>query len=765
MVGSAQQVCRVNTSGYDKLSLTYKVSPILDVDTVLLDDMVFNTVSINGFSMSSEIGCPSLPTLRGLIEIPLCDGITVTVTSENHQLIDGAQLGVVHPIAPVQPSICKTASRNPDRLAYRESVYSTDVFCGLEPVTVRTIGIARDRNLAQVLFSPVKYNPVTNQFLVYTEVEVTLSYDNPDLESTKGLKLLHHSPIYGVGIETINQLADTKDIVSNAPMRYLIVAHSSFRGHLDEFANRKRRTGFIVDIAYTDDAAVGLTQESISAYIKNQYLDASFDHPAPTYLLLVGDLAQIPASACMHGDDSHVSDLYYACWTDDDNIPDCYYGRFSAQTVEQLLPQLQKTLIYERYQFPDPTFLDKAILVAGVDGGNPGDLGYSHADPAMDYAAKLYVNGTYGYTSVLEYKNDTSINPWASNVSVFGNDDADIIRMNYSRGAGLINYSAHGGSDCWANPQLNNSQVAQMTNFKKCGIMIGNCCLSGKFDEDVCLGEALLRKDNFSGAVGYIGATSYTYWGEDFYWAVGARNNIYANMTHQYIYYKVGMYDLLFHTHGETMSKWATSLGSMTFSGNMAVEGTGSGLKEYYWQVYHTFGDPSLSPWLTQASEMPLAYSGAYNGSTSLTVSCAPYAYVALTDQDYNLIGAQYASGSGSATIQCAQPLDFSKEYTLAATCPNWQPRLVTLSPDNSVEKADLSASVSLYPNPATGQLFVSVPCKASSVLFSSSGSQVMATALDAGVNSIDVAHLPKGVYYIKIEYPGGTLVKSLVKL
>ena len=46
-------------------------------------------------------------------------------------------------------------------------------------------------------------------------------------------------------------------------------------------------------------------------------------------------------------------------------------------------------------------------------------------------------------------------------------------------------------------------------------MMIGNCCLTNKFEKDVCFGEALLRKTNRAGAVAYIGGTNYTYWGEE----------------------------------------------------------------------------------------------------------------------------------------------------------------------------------------------------------------------------------------------------------
>ena len=56
----------------------------------------------------------------------------------------------------------------------------------------------------------------------------------------------------------------------------------------------------------------------------------------------MGDHGQVPAFSSTE-QNSHVTDLYYACWTSGDNIPDCYYGRFSAQNASQLAPQITKT--------------------------------------------------------------------------------------------------------------------------------------------------------------------------------------------------------------------------------------------------------------------------------------------------------------------------------------------------------------------------------------------------------------------------------------
>ena len=194
---------------------------------------------------------------------------------------------------------------------------------------MEAVGIARDRRLARLQFSPVRYNPVSGQVIVCRQATVTVRY--------RGCRQRGHAgdvrPLLFAGLQqwctSINSLYP-KAVRTAAPVRYLIVAHSMFRGQLDSFVQWKKRKGFITDIVYTDDAAVGSTTTSIQTYIKSQYTNATAANPAPTYVLLVGDVDQLPAFDGTTAND-HVTDLYYMTWTTGDHLPDCHYGRFSAQ--------------------------------------------------------------------------------------------------------------------------------------------------------------------------------------------------------------------------------------------------------------------------------------------------------------------------------------------------------------------------------------------------------------------------------------------------
>ena len=666
----AAKAQKVTIDNYQRLQVEFTTAP-LTVAEVSLDGHQYNTLALDGYMASSEVGQPCLPTYSVLIEVPFCAGYEVTVSDAVYDTLDATALGLRHPLLPLQPSRSKSDTLR--HAAVIGSAYGTDAYYGAATALVEPVGVARDRNLARLQFSPVSYNPVSGSVIVCRQATVDVRYLAADREGTLAHFNRYHSPAYA-SAPVLNSLYP-KAVRNAAPVRYLIVANSMFRGQLDSFVQWKRRKGFLVDVAYTDSAAVGTTTTSIQSFIRGQYTGATAEKPAPTYLLLVGDHEQLPAFTGTT-DNDHITDLYYTTWTSGDNIPDCYHGRFSAQNVSQLTPQVLKTLMYEQYTFADPSFLDRAVMVAGVDRGNDGDYGYTHADPAMDYAIQHYINGDRGFSEVRYFKNNTSVVPTGSNVYVAGNSSSmsATVRSYYNAGAGWINYSAHGGATSWSTPELTTTQVSSMTNIQKFGIMIGNCCLTNKFETTTCLGESLLRKDNYCGAVGYIGGSNSTYWYEDFYWAVGLRSSISASMSLAYNASNLGAYDRLCHTHGEAQSQWVATQGELMYQGNMAVESSTSSRKLYYWEIYHLMGDPSLMPYLTQASPATVNASAVINlGTDSYTVNTVPYAYVALTDATtHTLVAAAYANATGEAILSLPTSL-MPGTYELAVSAQQYR--------------------------------------------------------------------------------------------
>ena len=646
-----QALYTVQESSFEKVKIRFN-TPDLQVSTKKSEGVFYSLLEMDGYFSSSTVGSPQLPVLGKTIEIPLCEDIRIEVLSASYNTYSTEELDIRYEVYPAQMSYAKSYDA-PVEFFKTASVYQNNAFYGEPLARVEKVGVLRNINMANLYIAPVQYNPVTRQIKIYHDIEIAISYQNADIPATCEMKNLHTNGLF-LGSQSAlvaNPIAPLKrDAITAAPVKYLIVAHAMFRGQLDEFIRWKKRKGFLVEVAYTDDSGVGTTNTAIKNFIKSKYTGATPQNPAPSYVLLVGDVQQIPAFPYK----DHVSDLDYFLWTDGDNIPDCYYGRFSAQNINQLTPQIAKTLQVEQYTMPDPSYLANAVLVAGADP----TYGPTHANGQVNYLSNNYVNTTYGYNTVYKYLHPAS-------------SQAAAIRANLNTGVGYANYTAHCKSAGWSDPLFEKSHINAMTNANKYGFFIGNCCQSSKFDDNECFAEAIVRTPQ-KGAVAYIGGSDLTYWDEDFYWAVGVRSDI-KNIPKANPVYdaaKLGAYDRLFHTHGEPYSQWFTSAGAIITAGNMAVQSSTSSRKDYYWQIYNLMGDPSLMPYLSIPQNMNIDCSEELiAGVTFMEVQAAPYSYVALTSQN-ELVAAAFADNAGNATLSF-QPLTLG-EYEVTASAQNY---------------------------------------------------------------------------------------------
>ena len=670
------QSFQISQNSYQKVSISFTTGA-LSVENVSVPEGDFSTISLPDYGSSYVPGAPQLPQLCKLLQVPICDSIVATVVNALYRDYDAVELGVTHPVFPTQISAAKNGTVPP--FAYDQAVYSTDAFYALPLVSVEKAGVKRDAALANVYVSPVQYNPVTQKIRIFSRVDVEFTFVNADMAATQALKKFA-SPMFSLSQDlVINKMQTERSEFQGTPIKYLIIGNSMFESNEDlaEFVVWKRRLGYLVEVAFTNDANVGTTTTSIKSFIQNKYDNATAEDPAPTFILLLGDHAQLPAFN-NQTNENHITDLYYATLSGDDFLPDCYYGRLSATNNQQLSNQIEKILMYEQYSMPDPSYLGNAVLIAGTDQ----NWAPTHANGQVNYITSNYINvDNPRYTNVMAHLYNCS-------------SQAAQIRSEVSDGAGWVNYTAHGGEDCWADPLFNVSHVYQLQNTNKYGLMIGNCCVSGHFNTPECFGEALLRAEK-KGAMGYIGASNNTYWGEDFYWAVGFRNSVTANPV--YMANALGMYDKVFHTHDEDFSVWVSTIGGIMTGGNMAVQNSSSSAKRYYWEIYHCFGDPSIRAYLGVPSAMQVEASSVITtNSTNYEVHVAPYAYVALTS-NANLLFSAFADASGDVTFNFPSSLD-PGEYELVALGQNYIPyfqNVMVITPSGpyivptSVEVAD----------------------------------------------------------------------------
>lgn len=732
----------------------------------------YTLLAMPDFSTGGEIGSPALPVRNDIIEVPFCDDITVTVTDA---VYDTLQLSPYTVFYPLQPSRSKSDTAEP-RWHIDQVRYATDAFYGLPLADVKVMGIARDRRLATLSFAPVQVNPVTAQVVVCRSAKVTVTYVNADAAATLDHFRRYYTPAFAAP-NTLNKLfaKTVGETLPTVPLRMVIAVPNVLRCHaIQRFADWKRRQGLMVDLLYYQDQNIG-TNTALADYLTSLYTGATAESPAPTFLLLVGDHNQLPAFDSRlpyagywsaEPDNDHVTDLYFVTWTANDVLPDCYQGRFSATDTATLASIVDKTLLYEQYAFDDDAYLSRAVLIAGEDNaahtesGWSADYAWQYADPTMDYIAYNYVNEANGYTDVTYYKNDVNYAPTGVTVSGYCSDNSApaTLRNLYNTGIGWINYSAHGDWNKWHKPAFTVNDASSMSNNGKPSFMIGNCCLTAKFDESVCLGESLLRRGGNAGAVAYIGGTNSTLWEQDFDWSVGVRSNIRHNLSPNYNASNLGTYDRLFHTHGESFIAQAVTAGSMVYFGNLAVNASSSttSYKKYYWEIYELFGDPSLLPWLGTAQTLePTVYLS--EGGISVEVRTLPNAYVALVGNDGTLRGATFtANGNVSFPVSSA---DEARASTVAITLQGYRPCFVNCATVGIDRPGTLHASI--HPNPATDFIAIDgLPADATIDLFDMQGRHVSSFSTPR----FSIASLPAGVYLLRLQTPTASSIQKIVK-
>lgn len=613
---------------------------------------LFNEIAIPGTYWIGDLGSPKLPATKKLIEIPFGAEISVKVLNYSIQEYNLSDYGITNKIMPVQPSLRKDQEADEVPFEYNEDIYEKDFFIEHELASVEILGVLRGYRIARLDVAPVSYNPAKNIIRVYNDIEIEITYSNVDVELSNYIKSSTFSPYFepirNALLNNPNHGYPAHPDLTTYPVKYLVVSDRMFENDLEPFIEWKTKKGFEMIVAYTDE--IGSTYSAIQTWVHDQYNSGTPTNPAPSFVLFVGDTPQIPA--IVGSSSGKMTDLYYAS-VDGDYFPEMYYGRFSAINSAQLIPQIEKTLYYEQYEFTDPTYLDKTTLIAGADGTWNPRVG----QPTIHYGTNNYFNAAHGYSDVFSYLTS----PYT------GCYDPEKIAV------GFINYTAHCGQTSWGDPSLTQSMVNNFINQDKYPLAIGNCCLAADFGYPECIGETWMRVAD-KGSVIYIGSSPSSYWFEDFYWSVGAfpiqgNNNGYVPTYDETTW---GAYDAPF------VSDYV-SAGGLVFVGNLAVtevhiQGYPShSSPTYYWQAYNVLGDPSLVIHHTQGSTNTVTHMPILPiGLDVYEVEADPGSYVAIS-KDGVLHGAALVDSTGIVEVSI-EPVLSSGMVDIVITKPQYIP-------------------------------------------------------------------------------------------
>ena len=684
----------------------------LDASKVETPRGELSEIFIEGTYPNGNVGEPQLPMFTRLIAIPTgaTPIVTVGAHSETQYTLSDYGIGTV---SAMQAPIRKDVEPSTVEYAFSEDAYARNSFNDDPIAMVEVLGTMRGLTLGRLIVQPIRYNPTAGTVKVFNDIEVNIDFENGDAESTEEMFKNTCSPafqsvydqIFNIGMLMDNSskdaFTDHPDLYKT-PVKMLVICYSGFQGNaaLNSWLQWKLQKGYYVDIYYTSET--GTSASSIASFIKTKYNASVSAGNAYTYLIVIGDTGQVPQYMNKNIDSSIgncASDLGYASVnfssSTSNYFPDMYYSRISVENTTHLTNYMNKVLTYEKFEFTDGgNYLNNVILVGGYDSSWTSRV----AKPTINYGTNYYFNKsntTYGGFG------SCTINATIASSSTAGYSGSNNGCYNgINNGVCFLNYTAHGDKQEWYQPKMTAAHVATLTNTGKYFFGVGNCCLTGNFNNttttyspgssigtNACFAETMIRVPN-AGAIAYVGCSPYSYWYEDFYWAVGAHSYSQGNYPTTSASSK-GVYDVMF------MDQYWNSASALNYVGNLAVQqavtngnsnssitsGNCNNSAHYYFQFYHTFGDGSVMPYVTKPEANSVTIPSTVNANaTSITVNAVAGSYVAVTNNSSVIYGVGVANSSGVATVNFTNAIPSSGTLYVVVTRQQYQPYFGTVT-------------------------------------------------------------------------------------
>lgn len=652
VVAQYKEIVTNNTDTANYFFIKENSDKLLHIKTSFKNIKINNTTTPKGdfcelnidhsYSLGKK-GEPQLPAFRKIVQIPSGAKVKAELSCTDTAFFNLNALGF-NKIAPRQPSQSKSAKKQ--RYIRKRRAYRRNYFSQHNIIDIKKIGTLRDIDLCQISINPIFYNSKQNTLQVLNNIDLQLHFDT--IASKTGNSKTT-SPFFEPIYSTITNYKGSTNLTSQYTTKYLIVTDEEFRDALTDLIIWKNQKGFEVIVVTTQE--IGKTATDIKTWITAQYNT----NTKPTFLLLAADTDKIPCSQV--GEDSgYGTDLYYACMDgNNDIIPDIFYGRLSASTAQEMKDIVDKIVEYEKFQFPDPSYLSHATLIAGYDATYRPAVGI----PSLNYITKYHVNENNNFSTINKFTK-TYTSCYADSVVA----------------SSLLTYTAHGTTTTWVDPYLSKDNVRSIDNSHKYPFIVANCCLSGNITTKECIGETWLRKAN-GGAIAYIGCSPKSYWHEDFYWSVGA-HNFRSGISPDSSQTTTGAFDAAFTSNyicGD----------ALIFVGNLAVSEAIDSLyyhtvtSRYYWEGYNYLGDPSLLPFLGMPKENTVTHDTHHPLSVStINIKAQSGSLVALSHNG-KLVTSGFVANNASSIDLDIHNITESCTLDVVVTKPHHKPYFSTI--------------------------------------------------------------------------------------
>ena len=612
VINANQNEVNLISSGADQTVLEMTLGHF-NREAVRIDDEMYWLLDLKQEGITLQAGMPQLPYVTRSLIIPGAAKMSVSV-------LESEYIDIVMPVAPSKGNL--TRDINPDDVPwFFDSFYQSSGAYPEELARLSEPFIIRDYRGITVHFQPFVYYPENQTLRVYTRLRLEVDIvgiDNVNvMTAAKNSASSWFENIYKGLFLNYGQ---AKYPVLDEQGRILIIKNSMFDATLQPYIDWKRQKGFTVDVV--DVTVAGPTATQMKTYILNEYnLNTDL-----AFVQIIGDHAQVPSLTSGGG----ASDPSFSLLVGNDNYPEIFVGRFSAQTLPELETQISRSIHYERDLQVDNTWLKNAMGIGSSQGAGIGDEGESDIQHLNNIRTDLL---NYGYITV-----DQIYDPTAT---------AAAVSAGLNTGRGFVNYTGHGSNTSWSTTGFSNTNVNALTNDYKLPFIVSVACVNGNFTSITCFAEAWMRATN--------NVTS----------APTGALMIYASSINQSWAPPMRAQDEITDL---MVAHQMNTIGGLMFNGSSKMtEVYGSGGADMF-KTWHIFGDASLMVRTTTPEPLTAQYMDVlFLGMNFFTVQTVPGAWITLSSAG-QIYGTGYADALGSATIDLVniptQPMDLTLTIT-----------------------------------------------------------------------------------------------------
>jgi hypothetical protein len=291
---------------------------------------IMNLVRIeNGASMLKQ-GAPDIHKISRSIIIP--DNANMKVEIQSSKFTEYEDIS----IAPSKGNLSRLI--NPVNVPYEfGSEYSHDAFFPSTVANLQSPYILKNLRGQAVDFHPIQYNPIQKILRVYSEITIKVFAEGENgvnvLQRKSGKQVIarEYKNIYDGHF--LNFSSDNRFDYLDDHGNMLIISYGSFMEEMQPLIDWKSRKGVPTEMINVSD--IGTSSSAIENYVDNYYYENGL-----TFLLLVGDAAQIPSPSI----GGSASDPSYGFIEGNDSYAEVIVGRFSGSTPAHIATQVERSI-------------------------------------------------------------------------------------------------------------------------------------------------------------------------------------------------------------------------------------------------------------------------------------------------------------------------------------------------------------------------------------------------------------------------------------